>query len=154
MCWELSINYYLSVREVSEDQTYDTIEFNEFLQLMSKEINRAVTPEDLIEAFKYIKSIFTSWKYLYSPEYLTNRTQGKLICQMWWSLWWRWESNWKGFRLYYSLNINFWDVVDMKWSSLLKWQTQEMRDQFTTEVGKLILLLTTFLNLLAHCFWY
>ena len=60
MCWELSINYYHSVREVSEDQTYDTIEFNEFLQLMSKEINRAVTPEDLIEAFKYNKSIFTS----------------------------------------------------------------------------------------------
>ena len=42
------------VREVSEDQTYSTIEFNEFLQMMSKQINKDIAPKDLIEAFRSI----------------------------------------------------------------------------------------------------
>ena len=41
-------------REVSEDHAYDTIEFNEFLQLMSKEMNRQLTNKDLIDAFRSI----------------------------------------------------------------------------------------------------
>lgn len=45
------------VREVSEDQTYSTIEFNEFLQMMSKQIHKDIAPKDLIEAFRSINSI-------------------------------------------------------------------------------------------------
>ena len=41
------------VREVSEDHTYDTIEFNEFLQMMSKQMTRPINTEDLIDAFRY-----------------------------------------------------------------------------------------------------
>ena len=40
-------------REVSEDHAYDTIEFNEFLQMMGKQINKKMTPDDLIEAFRF-----------------------------------------------------------------------------------------------------
>ena len=47
----------LMVREVSEDQTYSTIEFNEFLQMMSKQIHKDIAPKDLIEAFRSINSI-------------------------------------------------------------------------------------------------
>ena len=39
-------------RDVSEDHTYDTIEFNEFLQMMSKQSNKELTPKDIIEAFQ------------------------------------------------------------------------------------------------------
>ena len=42
------------VREVSEDQTYSTIEFNEFLQMMSKQIHKDIAPKDLIEAFRSV----------------------------------------------------------------------------------------------------
>lgn len=39
------------VREVSEDRIYDTIEFNEFLQMMSKQ-QRNYTQESLKDAFR------------------------------------------------------------------------------------------------------
>ena len=42
------------VRDVSEDQTYSTIEFNEFLQMMSKQMHKDIAPKDLIEAFRSI----------------------------------------------------------------------------------------------------
>ena len=41
------------VKEVSEDQTYSTIEFNEFLQMMSKQMQKDILPKDLIEAFRF-----------------------------------------------------------------------------------------------------
>ena len=40
------------VREVSEDRMYDTIEFNEFLQMMSKQQRRGLSHDTLREAFK------------------------------------------------------------------------------------------------------
>ena len=40
------------VRAVSEDYLYDTVEFNEFLQLMSKQQETAWTQEDLLASFK------------------------------------------------------------------------------------------------------
>jgi len=40
------------VREVSEDQLYDTIEFNEFLQMMSKQQKEDVTIDSLLDAFR------------------------------------------------------------------------------------------------------
>ena len=39
------------VREVSEDRIYDTIEFNEFLQMMSKQM-RNYTQDSLRDAFR------------------------------------------------------------------------------------------------------
>ena len=39
------------VREVSEDRIYDTIEFNEFLQMMSKQ-QRNYTQDSLRDAFR------------------------------------------------------------------------------------------------------
>ena len=55
-----SLNYLtlLNSREVSEDHAYDTIEFNEFLQMMGKQINKKLTPEDLIEAFRLLQLDF------------------------------------------------------------------------------------------------
>ena len=41
-----------NVREVSEDYIYDTLEFNEFLQLMSKQQETAFTRQDLMASFK------------------------------------------------------------------------------------------------------
>ena len=41
------------VRSVSEDKLYDTIEFNEFLQMMSKQMTRPINHQDLVEAFRY-----------------------------------------------------------------------------------------------------
>jgi len=40
------------VRSVSEDKLYDTIEFNEFLQMMSKQHSDEINSESLMEAFK------------------------------------------------------------------------------------------------------
>ena len=40
------------VRTVSEDRLNNTIEFNEFLQMMSKQQEEAVEKDDLVEAFK------------------------------------------------------------------------------------------------------
>jgi len=40
------------VREVSEDHIYDTIEFNEFLQMMSKQQSHSMTEDSLKEAFR------------------------------------------------------------------------------------------------------
>lgn len=42
------------VRDVSEDQIYDTIEFNEFLQMMSKQQRFGMTEDSLKEAFKWV----------------------------------------------------------------------------------------------------
>ena len=40
------------VRSVSEDKLYDTIEFNEFLKMMSKQQEDDINMEALVEAFK------------------------------------------------------------------------------------------------------
>ena len=40
------------VREVSEDKLNNTMEFNEFLQMMSKQQKEGVEEEELAEAFK------------------------------------------------------------------------------------------------------
>ena len=40
------------VRSVSEDKLYDTIEFNEFLLMMSKQQEDDINMEALVEAFK------------------------------------------------------------------------------------------------------
>ena len=40
------------VRSVSEDKLYDTIEFNEFLQMMSKQQEDDINMSALMEAFK------------------------------------------------------------------------------------------------------
>ena len=40
------------VRDVSEDQVYDTIEFNEFLQMMRKQQRFGLTEDSLKDAFK------------------------------------------------------------------------------------------------------
>ena len=40
------------VRSVSEDKLYDTIEFNEFLQMMSKQEEEDSNMDALVEAFK------------------------------------------------------------------------------------------------------
>ena len=45
-------NLLKMVRSVSEDKLYDTIEFNEFLQMMSKQEEEEVSEESLMEAFK------------------------------------------------------------------------------------------------------
>ena len=42
------------VREVSEDRIYDTIEFNEFLQMMSKQ-QKNYTQDSLRDAFRWVK---------------------------------------------------------------------------------------------------
>jgi len=41
-----------AVREVSEDYLYDTTEFNEFLQLMSKQQDQAFSTEAVVESFR------------------------------------------------------------------------------------------------------
>ena len=41
-----------AVREVSEDYIYDTLEFNEFLQMMAKQQNNVYTREDVKAAFR------------------------------------------------------------------------------------------------------
>ena len=40
------------VRAVSEDKLYDTIEFNEFLKMMSKQQSEEMPENALVEAFK------------------------------------------------------------------------------------------------------
>lgn len=40
------------VREVSEDRMYDTIEFNEFLQMMSNQQRRSLNEDALKDAFR------------------------------------------------------------------------------------------------------
>ena len=40
------------VRSVSEDKLYDTIEFNEFLQMMSRHQENEINLDTLMEAFK------------------------------------------------------------------------------------------------------
>ena len=41
-----------AVREVSEDYIYDTLEFNEFLQMMAKQQNNVYTRDDVKAAFR------------------------------------------------------------------------------------------------------
>ena len=46
------------LREVSADAIYDTIEFNEFLQMMSKQQVKLLSKDSLKDAFRYkIKSL-------------------------------------------------------------------------------------------------
>ena len=45
------------VRSVSEDKMHDTIEFNEFLKMMSKQEEQEINMQTLVEAFKYYSSI-------------------------------------------------------------------------------------------------
>ena len=40
------------VRSVSEDKLYNTIEFNEFLKMMSKQKEEDIKEVSLVEAFK------------------------------------------------------------------------------------------------------
>ena len=40
------------VRSVSEDKLYDTIEFNEFLRMMSKQGEEEIKMDTLVEAFR------------------------------------------------------------------------------------------------------
>ena len=55
--WHLTIIFLeeellTAVREVSEDYIYDTLEFNEFLQMMAKQQNNVYTREDVKAAFR------------------------------------------------------------------------------------------------------
>ena len=50
------VELLLMVKQVSEDQSYNTIEFNEFLQMMSKQMHKNIAPKDLIEAFRWESS--------------------------------------------------------------------------------------------------
>ena len=43
------------LREVSADAIYDTIEFNEFLQMMSKQQVKLLSKDSLKDAFRYYK---------------------------------------------------------------------------------------------------
>ena len=53
------------LREVSADAIYDTIEFNEFLQMMSKQQVKLLSKDSLKDAFRYkIKSILLQLKRL------------------------------------------------------------------------------------------
>ena len=42
------------VREVSEDKMFDTVEFNEFLKMMSRQNQQEIQEEELLDAFKSI----------------------------------------------------------------------------------------------------
>ena len=43
------------VQDVSEDPVYHTIEFNEFLQLLSKQQRCGTTRDSLTDAFRFVK---------------------------------------------------------------------------------------------------
>ena len=57
-CYSYNALYFLEaellsmVRAVSEDKLYDTIEFNEFLKMMSKQQSEEIPENALVEAFK------------------------------------------------------------------------------------------------------
>ena len=40
------------VRSVSEDKLYRTVEFNEFLRMMSKQVDEEINMQNLVEAFR------------------------------------------------------------------------------------------------------
>ena len=42
-------------RSVSEDKLYHTIEFNEFLRMMSKQGEEEIRMDIMVEAFRYIR---------------------------------------------------------------------------------------------------
>ena len=46
------------VREVSEDKMFDTVEFNEFLKMMSRQNQQEIQEEELLDAFKSINLHF------------------------------------------------------------------------------------------------
>ena len=54
------------VREVSEDKMYDTIEFNEYLQMMSKQQKKGLTQDILKDAFRH-SIIDVLWGQLIKP---------------------------------------------------------------------------------------
>ena len=65
------------VRSVSEDKLYDTIEFNEFLKMMSKLQDEEINMDALIEAFKYDSmSLVLLYDLLLFLEYLTQTMMG------------------------------------------------------------------------------
>ena len=65
------------VHSVSEDKLYDTIEFNEFLKMMSKLQDEEINMDALIEAFKYDSmSLVLLYGLLLSLEYLTQTMMG------------------------------------------------------------------------------
>ena len=51
------VELLLMVKQVSEDQSYNTIEFNEFLQMISRQETENLHPDLLVEAFKYQMNI-------------------------------------------------------------------------------------------------
>ena len=57
------------VREVSEDRIYDTIEFNEFLQMLSKQ-QRNYTQDSLRDAFRYKSNFSTNGFFLCAFDFL------------------------------------------------------------------------------------
>ena len=54
------------VREVSEDKMYDTIEFNEYLQMMSKQQKKGLTQDILKDAFRH-SILDVLWGQLIKP---------------------------------------------------------------------------------------
>ena len=48
------------VREVSEDKMFDTLEFNKFLKMMSRQNQQDIQEEELLDAFKSIIIYFHS----------------------------------------------------------------------------------------------
>jgi Ca2+-binding EF-hand superfamily protein len=52
------------VRDVSEDHIYDTIEFNEFLQMMSKQQKFGMTEDSLKDAFRYFSLLTFLPRYI------------------------------------------------------------------------------------------
>ena len=54
------------VRSVSEDKVDDTIEFNEFLVMMSKQQEKDINADSLLEALKYFEFFGGNIKIIYS----------------------------------------------------------------------------------------
>jgi Ca2+-binding EF-hand superfamily protein len=74
------------VRSVSEDKLYDTIEFNEFLRMMSKQREEEVNMDTLVEAFRYYDQSGTEYHSVISrifdkdkDGFLTTDELGKMM---------------------------------------------------------------------------
>ena len=63
------------VRNVSEDKLYDTIEFNEFLQMMGKHQQEEINLDTLMDAFRWIG--FIHLHVLYSER---GKNLGHYLC--------------------------------------------------------------------------
>ena len=64
------------VRAVSEDDIYFSIEFNEFLKMISRKEEDHLQLDCLVEAFKYISLQSRATLSLFSSELSTRRTLG------------------------------------------------------------------------------